>query len=80
MWYHICYVKKGVLYMVLDMIEQCKKKKQEIEEKFYQMVEYSDDIPTLEKLSDEMIAMEIMIIRMEHLKLDRMNQKTEYVI
>ena len=44
------------------------------------MVEYSDDIPTLEKLSDEMIAMEIMIIRMEHLKLDRMNQKNKYVI
>lgn len=70
---------KGVISMVVNMLEQCRKRKKEIEDKFYQMVAYSDDIPTLEKLSDEMIAMELMIIRMEKQQLDRLHS-TEYAI
>lgn len=59
--------------MVIDMLEKCKERRKEIEDTFYKMVAYSDDIPTLEKLSDEMINMEIMIIRMERLRFDKMN-------
>lgn len=66
--------------MVIDMLEKCRERKREIENKFYKMVAYSDDIPALEKLSDEMINIELMIIRMEKQQFDRMNQKSEYVI
>lgn len=36
------------------------------------MLAYSDDIPALEKLSDELIDLELTIIRMEKLNFDRM--------
>ena len=57
--------------MVIDMLEKCKQRKKKIEDTFYKMVNYSDDIPMLEKLSDEMIAIELMIIRMEKQKFEK---------
>lgn len=65
----ICQIK-GVKKMVIDMLQTCKERKREIEKTFYKMLNYSNDMPTLEKLADEMIAMEILIIRMEKHKFD----------
>lgn len=72
-------LNKGGFPMVIDMLAQCRKRKKEIEDKFYTMVAYSDDIPALEKLSDEMIEMELMIIRMEKQQFDRLHN-TEYAV
>lgn len=57
--------------MIVSMLEKCKERQKEIEEKFYKMLNYSSDIPMLEKLSDDMINMELMIIRIEKQQYDR---------
>lgn len=54
--------------MVVDMLEECRKRKEKLEKTFYQLVNISNDIPALERMSDEMIALEILIIRMEKQK------------
>lgn len=56
--------------MVVDMLEKCKERKKEIESTFYEMVETSNDIPALERIADEMTALEILIIRMEKQKFE----------
>lgn len=73
MCYYISIVKnKGVeIKMIVNMLEKCKERQKEIEEKFYKMLNYSSDIPMLEKLSDDMINMELMIIRIEKQQYDR---------
>ncbi|MGM9944973.1 MAG: hypothetical protein ACI33M_08525 [Lysinibacillus sp.] len=58
--------------MTVDFLAKCKEKKKQIENTFYSMLAYSDDIPALEKLSDELIDLELTIIRMEKLNFDRM--------
>lgn len=59
--------------MIIDMIEKCRERRNEIENKFYQMAAYSDDIPALEELSEKMIATELLLIRLEKQKVERMN-------
>lgn len=41
--------------MVIDMLEKCKELSREIEDEFHRMSAYSDNIPSLEKLSDRMV-------------------------
>lgn len=65
--------------MIVSMLEKCKERQKEIEEKFYKMLNYSNDIPMLEKLSDDMINMELMIIRIEKQQCDRSTEE-EYVV
>lgn len=65
--------------MVIDLLEKCRERKREIENTFYQMVNYSDDIPALEKLSDEMLEMELKVIRMEKQQIDLMNRHEEQI-
>lgn len=65
--------------MVIDMLEKCKERSRKLEAEFYSLSAYSDDIPTLEKLSDKMIDMELMIIRMEKQRYDRLHG-TENVV
>ena len=43
------------------------------------MVNYSDDIPALERLSDEMLEMELKVIRMEKQQIDLMNRHEEQI-
>ena len=66
--------------MVIDMLEKCKERKKVIENAFYKMIEYSDDIPTLEKLSAEMIAIELMVIRMEKQRFDMMYSNEREIV
>lgn len=81
MWYYRSIVKnKGVeIKMIVSMLEKCKERQKEIEEKFYKMLNYSSDIPMLEKLSDDMINMELMIIRIEKQQYDKSIEE-EYVV
>ena len=59
--------------MVIDMLEKCKELSREVENEFYRMSAYSDDIPALEKLSDRMIQLELMKIRLEKYKHDKLH-------
>ena len=71
---------KGMDYnMVIDLLEKCRERRKEIEDTFYKMVNYSDDFPALEKLSDEMIEMELKVIRMEKQQIDLMNRHEEQI-
>lgn len=65
--------------MVIDMLEKCKELSREVEDEFYKMSAYSDDIPALEKLSDKMIQLELMKIRLEKYRYDKI-QETENVV
>ena len=65
--------------MVIDLLEKCREHKREIENTFYKMVNYSDDIPALERLSDEMLEMELKVIRMEKQQIDLMNRHEEQI-
>ena len=56
--------------MVIDLLEKCRERK---------MVNYSDDIPALERLSDEMLEMELKVIRMEKQQIDLMNRHEEQI-
>lgn len=61
------------------MLEKCRERKKEIENEFYKKIACSNNIPELEKLSDEMINMELLVIRMEKQEFERM-YNTEYAI
>lgn len=63
---------EGDKIMVIDLLEKCRERRREIEENFYTMMAYSDYTPMLDKLCDEMIKMDVMIIRMEKQLNDRL--------
>ncbi len=65
--------------MVIDMLEKCKERSRKLEEEFYKLSAYSDDIEVLERLSDEMINMELMKIRIEKYRFEKLHG-TEQVI
>ena len=65
--------------MVIDMLEKCKEFSRDVEDEFYRLSAYSDDIPALEKLSDRMIQLELMKIRLEKYRYDKM-QETENAV
>lgn len=65
--------------MVIDMLEKCKELSQEVEDEFYRMSAYSDDIPALEKLSDKMIQLELMKIRLEKYRYDKLHERENVV-
>ena len=58
--------------MVIDMLEKCKERSRKLEEEFYKLSAYSDDIEVLEKLSDEMIKMELTTIRLERYRIEKL--------
>lgn len=65
--------------MVIDMLEKCKERSRKLEEEFYTLSAYSDDIEVLERLSDEMIKMEITAIRLERYRIEKLHG-TEQVV
>ena len=65
--------------MVIDMLEKCKERSWKLEEEFYTLSAYSDDIEVLERLSDEMIKMELTTIRLERYRFEKLNG-TEQVV
>lgn len=65
--------------MVIDMLEKCKERSRKLEEEFYTLSAYSDDIEVLEKLSDEMIKMELTTIRLERYRIEKLHG-TEQVV
>ena len=65
--------------MVIDMLEKCKERSRKLEEEFYTLSAYSDDIEVLERLSDEMIKMELTTIRLERYRFEKLNG-TEQVV
>lgn len=65
--------------MVIDMLEKCKERSRKLEDEFYTLSAYSDDVAVLERLSDEMIKMELMKIRIEKYRFEKLHG-TEQVI
>lgn len=65
--------------MVIDMLEKCKERSRKLEEEFYTLSAYSDDIEVLERLSDEMIKMELTTIRLERYRFEKL-YGTEQVV
>lgn len=65
--------------MVIDMLEKCKERSRKLEEEFYTLSAYSDDIEVLERLSDEMIKMELTTIRLERYRFEKLHG-TENVV
>ncbi len=67
--------------MVISILEKCRERQRNLENTFYKMVESSHDIPTLEKMCDEMINLEIVIIRMEKQAFEKkQREKIDYVM
>jgi hypothetical protein len=50
--------------MVVSMLAKCKERRKQLQDAFDKMIDYSDTA-TLDKLNDEMIKVEVMIIRLE---------------
>lgn len=65
--------------MVIDMLEKCKERSRKLEEEFYTLSAYSDDVEVLERLSDEMIKMELTTIRLERYRFEKL-YGTEQVV
>lgn len=67
--------------MVINILEKCRERQRELEDTFYKMVDDSHDIPTLEKMCDEMINVELMIIRLEKQAFDnKQKQEMDYAM
>lgn len=67
--------------MVISLLEKCRERQRELEDTFYKMVDDSHDIQAMEKMCDDMVNIELKIIRLEKQAFDNMQkQKTDYAI
>ena len=60
--------------MVVSMLAKCKERRKQLQDAFDKMIDYSDTA-TLDKLNDEMIKVEVQIIRMEKQEFNRRYEK-----
>lgn len=66
--------------MVVSILDKCKERRKQLQDAFDKMIDYSDTA-TLDRLNDEMIKVEVMIIRLEKQAFDRQyKNQTELVM
>lgn len=65
--------------MVVSILDKCKERRKQLQDAFDKMIDYSDTA-TLDKLNDEMIKVEVMIIRMEKQEFDRQYEKQNEIV